>query len=304
MTPSRSASSGTEAGLAPPLDLAALTVRPTRRPGFWLAGGVCLAALILVVYILVTNDRFRWPVVFEFLFDPRILAGLGLTLFLTLCCMIGSFLLGTVLAVMDSSHNPFIRGMAQTYLWVFRGTPVLVQLLLWFNLGALFPVIGIPGTVFAWSANALISPLSAAIIGLTLNESAYMAEIIRSGLNSVDAGQREAAQALGMRGTLSFRRVVLPQAMRVIVPPTGNETISMLKYTSLVSVIALPELLYSAQLIASKNFQIIPMLLVATIWYLATTSVLSILQRRIEIRFGRGVARTAAQAKPTRARTA
>lgn len=277
--------------------LASLTIHASRRPGFWIAGSACLALVLLVGYTLITNDRFRWNVVFSFLFDPRILAGLGLTLMLTFVCMIAAFLLGTVLAVMDSAHNPFVRGIAQTYLWVFRGTPVLVQLLLWFNLGALFPVIGIPGTVFAWSANDLISPLSAAILGLALNEAAYMAEIIRSGLNSVDAGQREAAQALGMKSTLSFRRVVLPQAMRVIVPPAGNEAISMLKYTSLVSVIALPELLYSAQLIASKNFQIIPMLLVATIWYLATTSVLSVIQRRIEVRLSRGVARTAAQSK-------
>lgn len=277
--------------------LANLSIHSSKRPGFWIAGGICLALLVLVGYTLFTNERFRWNVVFSFLFDPRILAGLGLTLLLTAVCMVGAFLLGTVLAVMDSAHNPFVRAIAQTYLWVFRGTPVLVQLLLWFNLGALFPIIGIPGTVFAWSANDLISPLSAAILGLTLNEAAYMAEIIRSGLNSVDAGQREAAQALGMRSTLSFRRIVLPQAMRVIVPPAGNETISMLKYTSLVSVIALPELLYSAQLIASKNFQIIPMLLVATIWYLATTSVLSVIQRRVELRLSRGVARTAAQSK-------
>jgi len=277
--------------------LSHLTIHASKRPGFWIAGGICLALVVLIGFTLVTNERFRWHVVFSFLFDPRILAGLGLTLLLTGVCMVGAFLLGTVLAVMDSAQNPFVRGVAQSYLWIFRGTPVLVQLLLWFNLGALFPVIGIPGTVFAWSANDLISPLSAAILGLTLNEAAYMAEIIRSGLNSVDAGQREAAQALGMRGTLSFRRIVLPQAMRVIVPPAGNEAISMLKYTSLVSVIALPELLYSAQLIASKNFQIIPMLLVATIWYLATTSVLSVIQRRVEVRLSRGVARTAAQTK-------
>lgn len=280
-----------------PPTLSSLTIHASKRPGFWVAGGICLALVVLVGYTLITNERFRWNVVFSFLFDPRILAGLGLTLLLTGVCMIGAFVLGTLLAVMDSSHNPFVRGIAQTYLWAFRGTPVLVQLLLWFNLGALFPVIGVPGTIFAWSANDLISPLSAAILGLTLNEAAYMAEIIRSGLSSVDAGQREAAQALGMRSTLSFRRIVLPQAMRVIVPPAGNETISMLKYTSLVSVIALPELLFSAQLIASKNFQIIPMLLVATIWYLATTSVLSVIQRRIEVRLSRGIARTAVQVK-------
>lgn len=271
-----------------------LVVHRARRSGFWVAGGIAVALAGLIVYSLVTNQRFRWHVVGEFLFSERILIGMGLTVFLTVACMAGSFILGIVLALMDSSKNPFVRGMAQSYLWVFRGTPVLVQLLLWFNLAALYPRIGVPGSIFEWSTNDLISPLSAAIIGLTLNEAAYMAEIIRSGLTSVDTGQSEAAKALGMRGSLSFRRVVLPQAMRVIVPPTGNETISMLKYTSLVSVIALPELLYSAQIIASQNFQVIPLLLVATIWYLFLTSVLSLVQRRVEKRFGRSSAIIAA----------
>lgn len=267
-----------------------LVVHRERRPGFWVAGGTAAAIATVVVVSLLTNQRFRWPVVAEFLFSERILVGLGLTIFLTLTCMTGSFILGIVLALMDSSRNPFVRGMAQSYLWVFRGTPVLVQLLLWFNLAALYPRIGVPGSIFEWSTNDLISPLSAAVIGLTLNEAAYMAEIIRSGLTSVDTGQSEAAKALGMRGSLSFRSIVLPQAMRVIVPPTGNETISMLKYTSLVSVIALPELLYSAQIIASQNFQVIPLLLVATIWYLFLTSVLSLIQRQVEKRFGRSSA--------------
>jgi len=270
--------------------LDALTVHHPRRAGYWLGavGAVALAGLIL--YAVVTNERFRWQVVGEYMLAPDILAGLWLTIFLTIAAMIGSSVLGTLIALMNASANPFVRGAAQSYLWLFRGTPVLVQILLWFNLGALFPKIGIPGTVLMWPANDLISPLSAAIIGLTLNEAAYMSEIIRSGLNSIDPGQREAARALGMKGTLAFRRIVLPQALRVIVPPTGNETINMLKYTSLVSVIALPELLYSAQLIASKNFQIIPLLLVATIWYLVLTSILSLIQGRIEARLGRGVA--------------
>lgn len=270
--------------------LDALTVHAPRRAGYWIGAVGALAIAGLIVYAVVTNERFRWGVVGEYMFDPDILAGLWLTIFLTVAAMIGSSVLGTLIALMNASANPFVRGAAQSYLWLFRGTPVLVQILLWFNLGALFPKIGIPGTVLMWPANDLISPLSAAIIGLTLNEAAYMSEIIRSGLNSIDPGQREAARALGMKGTLAFRRIVLPQALRVIVPPTGNETINMLKYTSLVSVIALPELLYSAQLIASKNFQIIPLLLVATIWYLVLTSILSFVQGRIEARLGRGAA--------------
>ena len=260
-----------------------------------------MALAALIVFSLITNKRFKWDIVAEYLFDSRILAGLGLTLFLTVSCMIGAALLGTLLAVMVSARNPVLPWVARAYLWVFRGTPVLVQLLLWFNLAALYPRIGIPGSIFEWSTNDLITPLTAAVIGLTLNEAAYMAEIIRSGLNSVDKGQVEASKALGMPGALAFRRIVLPQAMRVIIPPTGNETISMLKYTSLVSVIALPELLYSAQIIASQTFQTIPMLMVATIWYLVLTSVLSFAQSRIEKRFGRSLAAPARVRKGARA---
>lgn len=291
MTSSTSGGEGTRRPL--PTGLDGLTIHRERRPEIWIAGVLSAALAALIVYTLITNPRFKWPVVAEFLFDPRILSGLGLTLFLTVSCMIGAALLGTVLAVMVSARNPVLPWIARAYLWVFRGTPVLVQLLLWFNLAALFPKLGVPGTNFSWSTNDLITPLTAAIIGLTLNEAAYMAEIIRSGLNSVDRGQVEASKALGMPGPLAFRRIVLPQAMRVIIPPTGNETISMLKYTSLVSVIALPELLYSAQIIASQNFQVIPMLMVATIWYLVMTSILSFIQSRIEKRFGRSTAQPA-----------
>ncbi|HEY9498808.1 MAG TPA: amino acid ABC transporter permease [Terrimesophilobacter sp.] len=273
-----------------PSVLESLTVHREKRPGIWIAGVIAVAVAGLVLFSLVTNQRFKWDIVAEYIVSEKILAGLGLTLFLTLTCMAGSFILGIVLALMVSARNPVVQKIAQVYLWVFRGTPVLVQLLLWFNLAALYPRIGIPGSIFQWSTNDLISPLSAAVIGLTLNEAAYMAEIIRSGLASVDSGQVEASKALGMRGSVAFRRIVLPQAMRVIIPPTGNETISMLKYTSLVSVIALPELLYSAQIIASQNFQVIPLLMVATIWYLLLTSILSLVQSRIEKRFGRSTA--------------
>ena len=247
-----------------------------------------MALAALIVFSLITNKRFKWDIVAEYLFDSRILAGLGLTLFLTVSCMIGAALLGTLLAVMVSARNPVLPWVARAYLWVFRGTPVLVQLLLWFNLAALYPRIGIPGSIFEWSTNDLITPLTAAIIGLTLNEAAYMAEIIRSGIQSVDEGQRDAGRAIGMTESKLMLRVVLPQAMRIVIPPTGNQVISMLKGTSLVSVLAISDLLYSAQIIYALNYQTIPLLLVACVWYLAMTSVLTAIQGRLEARYGKG----------------
>src|SRR4051794_31462173 len=204
--------------------------------------------------------------------------------------------LGVVLAVMRLSPNPLVTGFSWFYVWFFRGTPVLVQLLFWSFVSALYPQIslGIPfgGPVLVHgSANAVITPFVAAILGLGLNEGAYMAEIVRAGILSVDEGQTEAAQALGMTRLQMMRRIVLPQAMRVIIPPTGNETISMLKTSSLVSVIAYSELLYSVQLIYAVNYKQIPLLMVASIWYLIVTTVLSVGQYYLERRFGRGSAR-------------
>lgn len=192
---------------------------------------------------------------------------------------------------MAMSRNAVISTVAKGYIWFFRGTPVLVQLIFWYNLGALFPELslGIPFTDWAVSAptNSLISPVTAAILGLGLNEGAYMSEIIRSGLLAVDPGQRQAATSLGMTARKALWRVVLPQAMPIIIPPTGNQTIGMLKTSSLVSVIALSDLLYSVQTIYSRNFQTIPLLIVACIWYLAATTVLSFLQAWIERHFAR-----------------
>ncbi len=205
--------------------------------------------------------------------------------------------LGVVLAVMRLSPNPLVSSSSWLYIWFFRGTPVLVQLLFWSFVSALYPRIslGIPfgPELVNGNANAIVTPFVAAILGLGLNEGAYMAEIVRAGIISVDEGQTDAAQALGMTRLQTMRRIVLPQAMRVIIPPTGNETISMLKTTSLVSVIAYTELLYSVQLIYAVNYQQIPLLLVASIWYLIVTSVLSIGQYYIERYFGRGSARAA-----------
>ena len=205
--------------------------------------------------------------------------------------MVMGIVLGVGLAVMRLSPNPLVSGASALYIWFFRGTPVLVQLLFWNFISALYPEIslGIPfgPDVITGDANELITPFVAAILGLGLNQGAYQAEIVRAGVLSVDEGQTDAAQALGMTRLQTMRRIVLPQAMRVIIPPTGNEVISMLKTSSLVSVIAYPELLYSAQLIYAVNFKQIPLLLVVCIWYLVVTTILSIGQYYIERRFGR-----------------
>jgi polar amino acid transport system permease protein len=198
---------------------------------------------------------------------------------------------------MRLSPNPIVASVSWVYIWIFRGTPVLVQILLWYNIAALYPrfSLGIPfGPTFAhFSASAVITPFVAGMLALGLNEGAYMAEIVRAGIVSVSEGQTEAAQSLGMTRLLTMRRIVLPQAMRVIIPPTGNETISMLKTTSLVSVIALspPELLYASQLIYSVNYRVIQLLLVACCWYLVLTTVATIGQYYVERHYARGASR-------------
>jgi polar amino acid transport system permease protein len=260
------------------------------------AAGIVLLLLAIAVHSVATNARFGWGTFGDFFFDHRILHGVVVTIELTIISMAIGIVLGVVLAVMRLSPNPLVAGSSWTYVWLFRGTPVLVQILFWSFISALYPQIsvGIPfgGPELAHgSANAVITPFVAAILALGLNEGAYMAEIVRAGIISVDEGQTEAASALGMTRLQTMRRIVLPQAMRVIIPPTGNETISMLKTTSLVSVIAYSELLYSAQLIYSVTYRQIPLLLVASAWYLIMTSVLSIGQYFLERRFARGASR-------------
>jgi polar amino acid transport system permease protein len=264
-----------------------------RHPGRWLAAVVVAFVAVVVVHSVATNPRFGWGTVGHYLFTSRILHGLLVTLELTAVSMAIGIALGVVLAVMRLSHNPLVASGSWVYIWFFRGTPVLVQILFWSFISALYPriSIGIPfgGPEFLHAnANTLITPFLAAILALGLNEAAYMAEIVRAGIISVDEGQTDAASALGMTRLQTMRRIVLPQAMRVIIPPTGNETISMLKTSSLVSVIAYPELLYSAQLIYAVNYRQIPLLLTASIWYLAVTSVLSVGQFYVERHFGRG----------------
>ena len=244
------------------------------------------------VHTLVTNTRFQWGVVGQFFFSQAILTGLARTIELTAVAMALGIVLGIVLAVMRLSPNPVLSRASWSYIWFFRGTPVLVQIIFWYNLSALFPKLslGVPfgPALVSGSVNSIITPFVAAILGLGLAEAAYMAEIVRAGILSVDKGQHQAAAALGMGRLLVMRRIVLPQAMRVIIPPTGNETISMLKTTSLVSVVSFQELLYSAQLIYARNYETIPLLLVASLWYLAATTVLSGFQILVERRAGRG----------------
>jgi polar amino acid transport system permease protein len=255
-----------------------------------------LVLAAVIINSVATNPRFQWGVVGDFLFDKRVLDGVRVTLELTVVAMVIGIALGVVLAVMRLSPNPLVSGASWIYIWFFRGTPVLVQILFWGFVSALYPKIsiGIPfggPEIGSADANHVIKPFVAAILGLGLNEAAYMAEIVRAGILSVDEGQTEAASALGMTRMQTMRRIVLPQAMRVIIPPTGNETISMLKTSSLVSVIAYAELLYSVQLIYSQNFKTIPLLLVAAIWYLFFTTILSIGQYYIERHYARGSTR-------------
>jgi polar amino acid transport system permease protein len=270
---------------------------PLRRPGRWVAAAVVLILVGLFAYGAATNKNFQWNTYGSYLFDKRIEKGALVTVELTVYAMLIAVVLGVVIAVMRLSPNPVLRGAAWGYLWIFRGTPVYVQLTFWGLFGGLYPRldIGIPFLVqFAhFNVQALYSAFVFAFVGLALNESAYMAEIVRAGVSSVGTGQTEAATALGMSWSQTMRRIVLPQAMRVIIPPTGNEVISMLKTTSLVTAVPLTSDLYNvARNISGANFRPIPLLLVASTWYLAMTSVLMIGQYYLERHFARGQSRT------------
>ncbi|MFI7342637.1 amino acid ABC transporter permease [Streptomyces sp. NPDC050085] len=270
---------------APPADAAVPRIVPQRRIGQWIAAAVVLGLLGLAVNSVLRNDAFQWDVVVEYFTTSSVLRGLGLTLWLTALVMALGFAIGTLLAVMRLSANPVLRAVSWGYVWLFRSMPILVQLLFWFNIGALYPkVLGVK-TV------DLFGPVTVAIIGLTLHEAAYAAEVVRGGILSVDRGQIEAAQALGLSRLRRWRRIVLPQAMRSIVPPAGNMLIGTLKGTSIVSIIAVQDLLYSVQLVYHRTYQVIPLLLVATIWYIVVTSLLSVGQYYIERHYARGTGR-------------
>ncbi|MFJ1612401.1 MULTISPECIES: amino acid ABC transporter permease [unclassified Streptomyces] len=261
-----------------------LRIVPVRRTGQWAAAVAVLALLALVLHSVVRNDAFQWDVVADYFTTTAVLRGLGLTLWLTALVMVLGFALGTLLAVLRLSGNRVLQAVGWGYVWLFRSTPILVQLLFWFNIGALYPEILGVRTV------NLLGPVTVAVVGLTLHEAAYAAEVVRGGILSVERGQIEAAQSLGLGPWRRLRRIVLPQAMRSIVPPAGNMLIGTLKGTSIVSIIAVQDLLYSVQLVYHRTYQVIPLLLVATLWYALVTSLLSIGQHYIERHYARGTA--------------
>ncbi|WP_330252897.1 amino acid ABC transporter permease [Nocardia sp. NBC_00565] len=276
-----------------------------RHAGDYLAWAVAIVIVAALVYTLVTNENYRWPVVFRYLTTTSILDGIVTTLWLTVVSMVLGTLLGLVLALMRMSPLIPISGLARLYITFFRGTPVLVQLIFWFNVAALYPhlSVGIPFTGISEpiDMNKLMTPLTAAIVALTLNQGAYMAEIIRGGFASVPPGQTEAAASLGMSRFTMLRRVLIPQTMPAVIPATGNQVISMLKETSLVSVLGVADLLQSAQTIYARTFETIPLLIVASIWYLVMTLTLSVPQSMIERRFSRSSRRAAGGHAPVAA---
>jgi polar amino acid transport system permease protein len=259
-----------------------------------------------VLFIIDTAQRpaFDWPEVGKYLFDTRIFAAAGYTLQLTVYSMVIAIILGVSIAIMRLSPNPIVKSVAWVYLWIFRGTPVYVQLVFWGMVPVVYKTIdlGIPFTeaMISLTTKDLLSYFTLAIIGLALNEAAYMAEIVRAGLLSVDKGQEEASIALGLGWGHTMTRVILPQAMRVIIPPTGNEVISMLKTTSLVTAVPFTLELYTrTRDIAAVTYKPVPMLIVASIWYLVVTSILMVGQYYIEKHFSRGVAQRPDVMKPT-----
>ncbi|MFF0574875.1 amino acid ABC transporter permease [Streptosporangium saharense] len=258
--------------------------------GRWLAAAVALVAVGWPVYLLVVNPRLDWGRVAEYLFDSRILDGVLVTVEISILATVLGLVLGVLIAIMRLSHNPVLSGLATLYIWFFRGTPVLVQLIFWYNLAFLFPelVLRVPFTSIGlkWDTNQVMTGFTSAMLGLGLNLAAYFAETVRAGIQAVDKGQTEAAYALGMTPARRMRIIVLPQALRIIIPPTGNEFISMLKTTSLVYVVAGHDLMTNASQIYKTNNLIMELLIVASLWYMLMTAVSTFLQGRLERRFG------------------
>ncbi|MCS0635552.1 amino acid ABC transporter permease [Streptomyces sp. LP05-1] len=281
----------------PPADASGALPRivPRRKTGRLVAAAVALLLFAMAVNSVVRNDAFQWDVVGRYFTTAAVLDGLWMTLWLTAVVTVLGFLLGIPLAVARLSANPVLRTLSWGYVWIFRSTPLLVQLLFWFNIGALYPTLGLgipfgPRLVSVETVN-LLGPTLTAVIGLTLHEAAYAAEVVRGGILSVDAGQAEAAQALGLGRWRTLRRIVVPQAMRAIVPTAGNMLIGTLKGTSIVSVLAVHDLLFSVQLVYNQTYQVIPLLLVATLWYIAVTTVLGAGQYYVERYYARGSTR-------------
>jgi len=268
----------------------AIRAVPVRHYGRWISAIVVVALLAWLGYAF-SQGNILWGTVGDKLFDRTVMQGAWHTILISVCAMAMGLVLGVVFAVMRLSKNPVTSAVSWLYIWFFRGTPVYVQLLMWFNLSLIFPVINLM-PLYKNDTVAVMTPFVAALLGLGLNEGAYMAEIVRAGVQSVDYGQTEAAHALGMTGPRTMWRIVLPQAMRVIIPPTGNEFINMLKTSSLVSVVQYTELLRATSNIGSDTTAIMEMYFVASIWYLVLTSVFSIGQYYVERRFARGSQRS------------
>ncbi|MFF9676354.1 amino acid ABC transporter permease [Streptomyces eurythermus] len=274
----------------PPAGAEAIKAIPVRHYGRYVTAVIAIAVLAAIVNAF-AQGKINWHAIPDYFFDDRIMTGVGKTLLLTVLSMLIGIVGGIVLAVMRLSKNPVTSAIAWFYIWFFRGTPVLVQLFLWFNLGLVFEYINLmPIYKDYWSS--FMTPLLTALLGLGLNEAAYMAEICRAGLLAVDEGQTEAAHALGMSHGKTLRRVVIPQAMRVIVPPTGNEVINMLKTTSLVAQVQFSELFRYAQDIGQNSGAPVEMYFLAAAWYLIMTSVLSVGQYYLERYYARGSSRT------------
>jgi polar amino acid transport system permease protein len=283
---------------APPTpdDPASLKVVPARHYARWAAAVAVTVLVAQFAHGLATNPVWEWDVFRAYVLSETIVQAVWVTLQLTAYATVLGFLLGTVLAFMRLSRSPVLQTVAWTYIWIFRSIPMIVQLVFWFNLSALYERLGfgIPFGPVIWSvdSNSVIGTLGAAIIGLTLHQAAYAAEIVRGGVIAVDHGQLEAAAALGIPRLRQIRRIVLPQAMRAILPTAGNEIIGLLKGTSVVYVMSIGELFYQVQVIYGRNGRVIPLLLVATAWYVVLTSLLSVAQYYVERRYARGANRT------------
>ena len=280
--------------------VALINAKPVPRPGRWVSAIVVAILAAMAIHGLVTNKNYQWDVVAQWLFSQSLMQGVAFTIILTVLAMVIGTILAITMAIMRQSVNPVLRWVAMAYIWFFRGTPIYTQLIFWSLLPTLYPQMsfGVPflGSVFGWEVSfdtaTYFTPFWMAFLGLGLNEGAYLAEIMRAGLLSVSKGQWEAATALGMPRATIFRRIILPQAMRVIVPPIGNETISMLKTTSLVSAIPFTlELTFIARQRGQATFAPVPLLIAAAIWYLVITSLLMVIQSMIEKHFGKGFER-------------
>ncbi|WP_040675054.1 amino acid ABC transporter permease [Rhizobium grahamii] len=280
---------------SPSLDADSLEIVRPKKIGTKIMAGVSIILLLLLAKAFWQGD-IAWSVVSEYLFASAILSGVGNTIIMTFCAMFVGIMLGVLAAIMRMSDNAVLRNIAIGYVWFFRGTPALLQLLLWFNLALIFPTLGIPG-VFSVQTVDVMTPFVAAVLGLGIQQGAYTAEVVRAGILSIDKGQMEAAQSIGMTKLRATLKIVLPQAMRVIVPPIGNETIGMVKLTSLASVIQYSEVLRSVEDVYYANSRVIELLIVATVWYLIVVTVLSVGQFYIERYFSKGWGRRAPTAQ-------